>query len=52
LTLSQAKLLVVAFLNFAFPWAIIDYINLVDYHMMRNECSYFYHRKSKLRNLT
>jgi len=47
LTLPQAKLLVVAYLEFAFKWSIMDYINLVDYHMRRNENSYFYHCKMK-----
>ena len=48
LTLSQAKILVVAYLSSAHPWGIWDSINLVDYHMKRNENAYYYHRKAKL----
>jgi len=48
LTLSQAKLLVFAYLANAHPWGVRDCINLVNYHMKRNESAYFYHRKSKL----
>ena len=41
-------MLVVAYLDNAYPWSIKERIELVNYHMMRNEKAYFYHRKTAM----